>query len=120
LQVFGELVADVEYDFDVRASEETHLDVEVRPGIAVSLSFPGAGESPPPAELRVILKDLAGHDVRNDRVSALRGGPPALEVSLAFGRYRVEAVAETGQRAEGSFEITRATPAYSEFTFPLR
>ncbi len=119
LRVFGDSVLHADYQVEVRAHEETSVTIVLRPGAEVSLAFPQADDAPQASEARVTLLGEARQVVYEGRAVIDRRGDLAMEVSVPFGRYRVEAVSATGQCAEGSLEIARGVTARS-FTFPLR
>lgn len=115
LQVRGRGVAATQLPFEIRNGETTRLEVALHPGprVEIRVGAPAAGEGAQPT-LRITRGDeLVLEDqiwLREDAGGYAHPGDYGTEVSLAPGRYRVEAWLEDGPRTAAELQVEAGEP----------
>jgi hypothetical protein len=115
LQVAGEKLACSSHAFEIRAGQETRVDIPVRTGIATTIDFSFPDGAEPLRSVTLVLRDPQ-HVVVWRGSAWGHGGRVGVSLTLAPGDYTIEATCED-LHASGTLAVA---PGRAEMTLALR
>lgn len=121
LSLHGEDVMPLVMHVDVRADEETIVDVQLRAGAAQVLEISDAAEGPRCATVLIHVTTSDGTRVGEVRFKMPEQGPLQYFLVLAPGTYTLDATSDTNRTLATTFTVTAAPRgADKPFSFTLR
>jgi hypothetical protein len=105
LSVFGSDTMVARFVLEIRANEETKLDVTLRSGVLQELEFVDEEGASRSEEVHVFVKESDGTVAGEARLRRSENGPLRWPLVLAKGTYRVEARSDTDRTVEATLTV---------------
>ena len=109
LQVLGKDFLCALHKFEIRAGQDTRLEVPHQEGVPVVLEFliqTDVGIVVPRRSVDVEIKDSSGRMILASAAWLSSRGPAAIAFAVRPGRYQITAASRTGKRAEATLTVS--------------